>query len=194
MGICLVRLPSKSLFLGAEVLCFLLVYNERPSGKNSKGRKLQRFPTLFRCLLLIFLFTIWVGKFSSLVSSHASQRYFFLSPFILLQLLFLIFTDLNKPLFVRSYQSAQKSQVNLSDVNDLECAFCAAWVALIAKQHVNGRFYTTVALSVTMNLGKRTILVSIKTATGFPSFILNTKTNQCELCEWHRTWSVCQIQ
>ena len=108
MGICLVRLPSKSLFLGAEVLCFLLVYNERPSGKNSKGRKLQRFPTLFRCLLLIFLFTIWVGKFSSLVSSHASQRYFFLSPFILLQLLFLIFTDLNKPLFVRSYQSAQK--------------------------------------------------------------------------------------
>ena len=126
MGICLVRLPSKSLFLGAEVLCFLLVYNERPSGKNSKGRKLQRFATLFRCLLLIFLFTIWVGKFSSLVSSHASQRYFFLSPFILLQLLFLIFTDLNKPLFVRSYQSAQKSQVNLSDVNDLECAFCAA--------------------------------------------------------------------
>ena len=63
-GICLVRLPSKSLFLGADVLCFLLVYNERPSGKNSKGRKLLRFATLFRCLLLIFLFTIWVGKFS----------------------------------------------------------------------------------------------------------------------------------
>ena len=118
--------PRSPDFLEPDLLCFLLVYNERPSGKNSKGGKLPRFATLFRCLLLIFLFTIWVGKFSSSVSSHASQRYFFLSPFILLQLLFLIFTDLNKTLFVSSYQSAQKSQVNLSDVNDLECAFCAA--------------------------------------------------------------------
>ena len=56
-------LPSKSLFLGANVLCFHLVYNERPSVKNSKykytkGWKLPRFATLVGCLLLIFLFTV----------------------------------------------------------------------------------------------------------------------------------------
>ena len=42
---------------------FHLVYNERPSVKNSKykytkGRKLPRFATLVGCLLLIFLFTV----------------------------------------------------------------------------------------------------------------------------------------
>ena len=80
------------------MLCFLLDYNERPSAKNFKGRKLPRFAALFGCLLLIFLYTIWINKFSSLVSPHAGQRYFVLSSFILLQLFFVIFTDLYEPL------------------------------------------------------------------------------------------------